>query len=428
MMPRPAFSFDFSGASGVVDPRITFTRASIGAHADRSGVLRYRPANTPRFWHNSDDGTSLGMLAEGAATNLLLWSEAFDNVAWTKTACTLAPNAVVSPDGLTAGETVTATGITATVAQTITSIDTRPIVFSVFAKAAVNAYVSLTLVADSGAPVTAWFNLVSGTVGSFVDGTTNLLFSGFSMRRWANNWYRCALTVTCVATISVTASIAPCFADLFAPAVGNSVSLWGANLALAGNSAPNSALSSYISTTTASVTRAADVCFMPYSAITPDQFGWLPDGGTFFLDFSVQAGVAASSAMICGFADTANSYMMMGFSLAVGGSTLTMQASSVGSGVVGASVSDTVPFAPETSIRAIFRYAWYASLDLCVMGRPLVKSSTAPSAGPVVPPGTFEWNCGPGGGTSIAGPPVMTKRFAHYSRRLTDAQMQQLTA
>jgi hypothetical protein len=427
-MLRPTLAFDFADTPAL-DPRISFTRASIASYSGRDGVLRYRPVNTPRFWFSSDDGSALGLLCEEAATNLLLYSEAFDNAAWTKTACTASPNATASPDGATAGDIITATGITASVAQTATFTSGQCLVFSIFAKPTTNNnYISLGLT-SGGSTVTAWFNLVSGTTGSNVlAGPAGVItFAASSMRKWFGGWYRCALIVSTAGITSVTASFAPCYLDLGNPASGNAVAVWGAMLAQGGSSQQNTRLTSYIATTSATVTRAAENCLLPYSALASDQFGWLPDGGAFFIDFTLQDGVGASSSMICGLSTASNSYIMLGISMNASDTNtlITLQANCIGGGVVGASVADSITFTPEASIRAVFRYATTTSLDLCVNARPLVKSSTAPNVLPSFPPGGLEFGSGALG---AAGPPVLVARAAHYVRRLTDAQMQQLTA
>jgi hypothetical protein len=52
-----------------LDPRVTFTRASTGTFVDSSGVLRTATTNEARFDHNPTTGESLGLLVEEARTN-----------------------------------------------------------------------------------------------------------------------------------------------------------------------------------------------------------------------------------------------------------------------------------------------------------------------------------------------------------------------
>jgi hypothetical protein len=55
-----------------LDPRVTFTRASTGTFVGSDGVLQSAITNEARFDHNPTTGESLGLLVEEARTNLLL--------------------------------------------------------------------------------------------------------------------------------------------------------------------------------------------------------------------------------------------------------------------------------------------------------------------------------------------------------------------
>ena len=52
-----------------LDPRVTFTRASTGTYVGGDGLLRSAVANEARFDHNPTTGESLGLLVEEARTN-----------------------------------------------------------------------------------------------------------------------------------------------------------------------------------------------------------------------------------------------------------------------------------------------------------------------------------------------------------------------
>jgi hypothetical protein len=54
-----------------LDPRVTFTRASSGTFVGSDGVLRSATTNEARFDHNPTTGESLGLLVEEARTNLV---------------------------------------------------------------------------------------------------------------------------------------------------------------------------------------------------------------------------------------------------------------------------------------------------------------------------------------------------------------------
>ncbi len=56
-------------------------------------------ANVARFEHNPVTRESLGLEIEESRTNLVTYSEQFDNAAWAKSQLTVTPNVLVAPDG-----------------------------------------------------------------------------------------------------------------------------------------------------------------------------------------------------------------------------------------------------------------------------------------------------------------------------------------
>ena len=74
------------------DSDITFTRASTATYVDRYGIVKTAAVDTIR--EEKD-----GFLIEQAGTNLVPYSEAFDNAAWSKINTVITPNVVTSPDG-----------------------------------------------------------------------------------------------------------------------------------------------------------------------------------------------------------------------------------------------------------------------------------------------------------------------------------------
>jgi hypothetical protein len=64
----PSLNLNFARAR-VLDPRITFTRASTASYFDSAGVLQSAANNVPRFDHDPVTGESLGLLIEEQRTN-----------------------------------------------------------------------------------------------------------------------------------------------------------------------------------------------------------------------------------------------------------------------------------------------------------------------------------------------------------------------
>ncbi len=123
--------------------------------------------------------------------NLLGFSEAFDNAAWTKGGSSIVTGAQANPlNGLFNAQKLmedTATGTHRTFAAVTTVA--QPYTFSVYAKAAGRSWVYLRIDRNGGATPQAWFNLATGAVGTVQTGLTA------NIQSVGNGWYRCAITV-----------------------------------------------------------------------------------------------------------------------------------------------------------------------------------------------------------------------------------------
>jgi hypothetical protein len=103
----PAFRSDFAN-SGMVDPRINFSRNSTATYFDKYGVMRTAKAGEPRIDYDPVTGECKGLLIEESRTNLLTYSEQFGN--WSKQSIIslqedqmLSPKATMSADLLNGG-------------------------------------------------------------------------------------------------------------------------------------------------------------------------------------------------------------------------------------------------------------------------------------------------------------------------------------
>lgn len=73
---EPSLKLDFANARAL-DPRITFTRASIGTYVDKNGQIKTAGVDEPRFDHDPETGEILGLLIEESRINLYPISETF---------------------------------------------------------------------------------------------------------------------------------------------------------------------------------------------------------------------------------------------------------------------------------------------------------------------------------------------------------------
>jgi len=89
------------------DGQLTFTRARTDTRVNASGLIETVASGVPRLDYT--DSTCPKLLLEPQRTNLVTWSEAFDNANWSATGLTVTANSAVSPDGTQNAEEVNIT-------------------------------------------------------------------------------------------------------------------------------------------------------------------------------------------------------------------------------------------------------------------------------------------------------------------------------
>ena len=108
--------------------------------------------------------------------------------------------------------------------------------------------------------VQVWFNLAACIVDTHIAGATILLYSAKAIDAFGGGWYRCAVEVTSPTITVITASRASAAADNTASANGNSIAAGRAQLEA---DAALTNQTSYIPTTTATVTGSAENIHLP---------------------------------------------------------------------------------------------------------------------------------------------------------------------
>ena len=103
---RPSLDLDFTQEE--LDPRITFTRGSIGTRVNRNRVIETVAANQPRFDYDPVTGECKGLLIEESRQNLITYSNDFANPAWVIGTLLYSSNDTISPDGTQNASTFTA--------------------------------------------------------------------------------------------------------------------------------------------------------------------------------------------------------------------------------------------------------------------------------------------------------------------------------
>lgn len=226
--------------SSYIPSSTTFTsRASAGTFIGSNGLIQSAAPNVARWNYNPMNLTlAPKLLLEGASTNLALNSEVFSAMV----GVSVTTNTIAAPDGQTTADLVLETAITNEhYPDDITLTPSLGVyIWSVYAKE-YSGNRTLYLRVAAGNIGAATFDLVTGTTSG---GTITAVGSG---------WYRCSLTMT------MTSATLTVFRTQF----------WNAGISYAGDTTKGmylwgrqvepGTLTSYIPTTSAQVTRAADL-------------------------------------------------------------------------------------------------------------------------------------------------------------------------
>ena len=401
----PTLNLDFANAQSITS-KTTYTRASTATYYDASGTLQTAAVDAPRFDHDPATGERLGILLEEQRTNLLTYSEQFDNAAWAKVRSTITANAATAPDGTTTADKIV---------EDTTASSTHPVyqgstgfaagvtaTASVFLKAGERTFVSI------GSPASATGTGVNLTTGELVDvnvpGWTNAATR--SVTDIGGGWYRVYYSFTTVGSDALSDAL-----RIF-PNNGTTTSytgdgtsglyVWGAQLEV------GSFPTSYIKTEASQVTRSADDL-----SITGTNFTdfYNQSEGTFVLGLDYIGATAATPVLFSAgtsFSDStyiSNPSTNLGLSIIVGGA-----AQYTGSSLVRPSTPFKTAIALKQDDMAFVIDGGTVSTD---------TSGTIPTVTNLYL-GRASWNAGNYACIHI-------KSLTYYPRRLTNVQLQALT-
>ena len=232
----PSLDLRFADNKSLVDAvsgqqLITFNRASSGTFVNSAGVIQTAATDVPRFDHNPITGESLGLLVEEQRTNLVLNSATFQPTSGGTPAAYTVDQ--VAPDGTTTGSRQTA-------ANPRTLVD----------------YIGI---ANALYTFSFYYRVTSGTAGFSVqlkNAQSDTVITSDTSPVATTTWRRF--------TISGTTTGATPGARIELVGVVPGFVFWGADLQA------GAFPTSYIPTTTAAVTRSADVASITGSAFS----GW----------------------------------------------------------------------------------------------------------------------------------------------------------
>ena len=241
---------------------LTFTRASTATRVNASGLIEDVASGVPRIDYSG--GGCGKLLLEPQRTNLLRYSESFDNAAWTKGFLSVSENVTLSPDGTTNADKLIATSTTGDhFIRQIPGLSSNTYTFTCYAKKAEYKYLILYRI---GSIITTFFNLDTGVVDSAGAGVTA------SIEDVGNGWYRCIATYTYVSGIVVDIAISNTLGvTSFLGDDTSGIYVWGADFQV------GSYPTSYIPTSGAAVTRVKDafsITNLSTAIGTTNQYVW----------------------------------------------------------------------------------------------------------------------------------------------------------
>jgi hypothetical protein len=202
----------------------------------------------------------LGLLIEEQRSNLLTYSEQFDNVVWTKTRASITANTIVSPDGTLDGDklvedtSVTASHLIQLQGSFNTFVSGTSYALSIYLKAAGRSVFEIGFGVDGG--------IFSGQFSTFtLSGSGSVVNSGSitsTITSVGNGWYRVTATATAQANGGgvIRGVLSNGSTTLYTGDGYSGIYIWGAQLEA------GAFPTSYIPTAASQVTRSNDAASM----------------------------------------------------------------------------------------------------------------------------------------------------------------------
>lgn len=246
--PNLLFSVFPDSAAGTGSTVVWGAQLEIGSTAtDYQAVV-----TLPVSWqgnHATASGTTRPIYAIVPKTgrrNLLIYSEEFDTVGWSKVQTTISANSQIAPNGTATADTLLDTAATDIhyAAQNITALSPagKTYTVSAYAKASTLNFMTLGIsdISSGTLYAVAVFNLSTGAVATSGAAGTGYAITSSSISAVGSGWYRCVVTVTAGTSASfLRAVIAPNKTGIISAGAGgfevylgngSGIFIWGAQL------------------------------------------------------------------------------------------------------------------------------------------------------------------------------------------------------
>lgn len=248
--------FDFDQCDAGIDSRIAFARGSSATRFTSAGLLASVASGAPRIAYDPATLARQGLLIEGQSTNVLLHASNYGAANWVKSELTVTTGATLAPDGISMADALVES-TTTNAFHYLAQIAAKPSSVAEYTASAMlkdkgrQALLYLTDAVASGAYVLVDLTNGAVTTAATIFGTFSNAYS--TVQPCGSGWYQVSITATTTALGTIVGQVTP-HNGTSALYTGNGTSgvyAWGLQVN-AGKP------TSYIPTTTAQATRAAD--------------------------------------------------------------------------------------------------------------------------------------------------------------------------
>jgi hypothetical protein len=408
--PTPSLLLNFT--TGVLDPRITFSRNTTATRVNQSGLIESVAINAPRFDYDPVTLQPKGLLIEEQRTNLAFPSSDFSSANWIKTNIAINAATTIAPDGsvCNAYNSNDPSSLLKRLRFNHTTTTVGSHAWSMYVKAGTEDSCALSIqdnTGSNGAIVTVRLTDGAVTVAAANFGTaTN---ASAKVEPFKNGFYRISIVATFVSALTAIQGILTFDGNLPSTSTGT-LFPWGGQLETGSFS------TSYIPATAVAVTRAGDAATMTGTNFS----SWYNTlEGTMFAEGVSLDANRGNSCMFQIANGGINSFALIHASVRYAGSTPTTSRADVTSTL---SIFSSI-ISNNTSIRKIALALKSSNFAACANGSAVTEqlSGALPTefnqallgSAIYAPAGHF---CG------------HLRRVAYYRRRLSNAQLQAITA